>query len=248
MPICEVSSAMNGGIPVDEAVVRKARRALAVILIVPALLTLVAIGSLVVMLAASGQMGPGRYPWLVQRPSVAMFGVVLVPILFGLILLGIALLQWLGLLAAPRLRAARPVGPGRVEPTIWRSRRGSELTGALIGATVVSIALLMAIQAYYQSSIALARTTNRARALMVLESQAEALRAAGYSALPAPGTHAMPTEMLRGLPGATGSLAVSPGPAPSMRTVSFRMTWPERNGPPGEARLVFAMGARGLDP
>jgi len=127
-------------------------------------------------------------------------------------------------------------------------RRGSELAGALVGALVVSVALLIAIQAYYQSSLALARTTNRARAMMVLESQAEALRAAGAAALPKPGMHALPTETLRGLPAATGSLTVRPGPAAGMTMVSLHLEWPERKGPPGQARLVFALSTQGMDP
>ena len=123
--------------------------------------------------------------------------------------------------------------------------RGAELTAALISAFVVSVALLLAIQAYYHGSVALERTTNRARALMALESQAEVMRAAAGGALPRPGTHAFPAEALRGLPGATGSLTVKQGPAAGMRTVRLEMEWPEEKGPPGHATLVFAVNRQG---
>jgi hypothetical protein len=121
-----------------------------------------------------------------------------------------------------------------------------ELTAALISAFIVSVALLLAIQAYYHGGVALERTTNRARAMMVLESQAEIMRAAGIGALPQPGTHILPGEALRGLPGATGSLTVAEGPRGGMRTVRLDIEWPEENGPRGKASLLFAMSQDGL--
>jgi len=129
-----------------------------------------------------------------------------------------------------------------------RATRGGSLTAALIAAFVISVALLIALQACYHSSVALARTTNRARAVMVLESQAETLPAAGCAALPEPGRHALPAETLRGLPGATGELAVEPGPVAGMRLVSLTLRWPEEHGPAGSASLTLAMSLRGMDP
>jgi len=119
--------------------------------------------------------------------------------------------------------------------------------GALMATFVLSVALLLALQAYYHASAALARTSNRSRALMALESQAEVLRAAGFAALPTPGRHAIPSEALRGLPGATGSLTVKRGPAPGMRMVTLEVGWQEKGGPPGRTSLVFGMAARGMD-
>ena len=113
---------------------------------------------------------------------------------------------------------------------------------------MIGIGLLIAVQAYYQSSLALARTGDRARALMVLESQAETLRAAGAAGFPKPGVHALPSETLRGLPGASGSLIVTRGPVEGLKLVSLRLEWPERTGPPGEARLAFAVSPRGMEP
>jgi hypothetical protein len=83
---------------------------------------------------------------------------------------------------------------------------------------------------------------------MVLESQAEILRAAGAAGLPQPGKHALPAETLRGLPGAVGSLSVRPGPTPGLSTVSLHVEWSEPKGPPGQANLLFALSRRGLDP
>jgi hypothetical protein len=128
-----------------------------------------------------------------------------------------------------------------------RARRGVELTAALVSAFVVSVALLLAIQAYYHSGLALRRTTNRARAMMILESQAEVMRAAGLGALPKNGAHAFPAEALRGLPGATGALMVARGPARGMRTVRLEIEWPEAKGPQGAASLVFAVGPGGQE-
>ena len=86
------------------------------------------------------------------------------------------------------------------------TRRGANLTASLVATGVVVVALLMVLQGYYHCSEALKRTQNRSRALMVLESQAETIRAAGFGALPPVGQHAMPAEALQGLPGASGSL------------------------------------------
>jgi hypothetical protein len=108
--------------------------------------------------------------------------------------------------------------------------------------------MALALQAYHHASNALARTTNRARALMVLESQAETLRAAGAAALPAPGRHALPAEALRGFPGATGTLRVEPGPVPDMQQAALELTWPETSGPDGRVELVFALSSRGMSP
>lgn len=127
----------------------------------------------------------------------------------------------------------------------WRTR-GVELAAALISAFVVSVALLLAVQAYYHGSVALQRTRDRARAMMILESQAEVMRAAGLGALPQPGTHVLPEEVLRGLPGATGSLTVATGPRAGMRTVRLQIEWPEEDGPPGQESLLFAMSEDGL--
>jgi len=140
----------------------------------------------------------------------------------------------------------------RREPVPARSlrrlgSRGGSLTAALIATFVLSVAMLLALQAYYHASAALTRTTNRSRALMALESQAEVLRAAGFAALPEPGRHAIPAETLRGLPGAGGSLTVKPGPTPGMRQVSLEVTWQEGDGPPGRTSLVFGMAAQGMD-
>jgi len=121
-----------------------------------------------------------------------------------------------------------------------------ELTAALISAFVVSLALLLAIQAYYHGSVALHRTTNRARAMMILESQAEVMRAAGLGALPQPGTHVLPEEALRGLPGASGSLTVAEGPRAGMRTVRLQIEWSEEDGPRGQASLLFGISHDGL--
>jgi hypothetical protein len=126
-------------------------------------------------------------------------------------------------------------------------RRAGSLTAALIAAFILSVGLLLALQAYYHSSVAVARTANRARALMVLESQAETMRAAGFAMLPEPGRHPLPSEALRGLPGATGTLQVRPGPVAGMRLVTLELKWPEEHGPPGRTDLVFAMSAQGMD-
>ncbi|MBM3474558.1 MAG: hypothetical protein FJX75_14945 [Armatimonadetes bacterium] len=119
---------------------------------------------------------------------------------------------------------------------------------ALIAAFVVSMAMLMALQAYYHATTALAHTANRARALMILESQAETMRAAGFAMLPHLGRHAIPSEALRGLPGATGTLLVQPGPTAGMRLVTLEMRWPEEHGPAGQMRVVLAMSSEGMDP
>jgi len=119
---------------------------------------------------------------------------------------------------------------------------------ALIAAFIVSVAMLMALQAYYHATNAVAHTANRARALMILESQAETMRAAGFAMLPEPGRHAIPAEALRGLPGATGTLRVQPGPASGMRMVTLETRWPEEHGPAGQVRVVFAMSSQGMDP
>jgi hypothetical protein len=119
---------------------------------------------------------------------------------------------------------------------------------ALIAAFVVSLAMLLALQAYYHATTALAHAANRARALMVLESQAETMRAAGFAMLPEPGRHALPSEALRGLPGSTGTLLVRPGAVAGMRMVTLEMQWSERSGPGGQMRVVFAMSSRGMDP
>jgi len=128
-----------------------------------------------------------------------------------------------------------------------RRPRGGSLTAALIAAFILTVALLISLQAYYHCSVATARTTDRARALMVLESQAEVMRAAGMALLPEPGRHAVPAEALRGLPGATGTLQVRRGPVAGMRTVTLELEWPEEHGPTGHASLVFAMSSQGME-
>lgn len=126
--------------------------------------------------------------------------------------------------------------------------RGTSLTEALGAAFVISMAMLLALQTYYHASVALTRTSHRARGLMILESQAETMRAAGMAMLPSPGRHALPSEALRGLPGATGALIVKPGPAPGMRLATLELRWPENNGPPGRCEITFAMSSEGMDP
>ena len=83
---------------------------------------------------------------------------------------------------------------------------------------------------------------------MILESQAEVIRAAGYGALPQPGRHPMPSDLLQGLPGARGSLNVRSGPAPNMRLVTLRADWRDGHQPAGEIEILFAMSSHGLDP
>ncbi len=128
------------------------------------------------------------------------------------------------------------------------TRRGANLTASLVATGVVVVALLMVLQGYYHCSEALKRTQNRSRALMVLESQAETIRAAGFGALPPVGQHAMPAEALQGLPGASGSLIVKDGPSRDMRLVTLDLQWRDGDQPVGESEILFAMSKHGLDP
>lgn len=175
-------------------------------------------------------------------------GLLLWVVLIGACQFVVALVGCAGYATSASLRAAGPAQPPKLDPGLFVRRRGGSLMGALLAMFVLSVGMLLAVQAYYHTSAALTRTTNRSRALMVLESQAETLRAAGFAALPAPGRHALPAEALRGLPGATGSLTVRSGPAPGMQTVSLDLTWQEGDRPPGRTSLVFGMSARGMDP
>jgi hypothetical protein len=174
-------------------------------------------------------------------------GLLMWVVLIGLAQLAIVAIGRSQYLSGVAFRSTASPRPPQNDPGLFRSRRGGSLMAALISAFVLSVALLLALQAYYHASAALTRTTNRSRALMVLESQAETLRAAGFAALPLPGRHALPAEALRGIPGAAGSLMVEPGPAPGMRMVTLELTWQEGDGPPGQVSLVFGMAAQGMD-
>ncbi|MBM3497972.1 MAG: hypothetical protein FJX74_04800 [Armatimonadetes bacterium] len=182
-----------------------------------------------------------------RTESHAFAGLLTWVVLIGFGQLVVLLVGRMQHLSGVALRADEAARAPKNEPGLFRSRRGGSLMAALIATFVLSVGMLLALQAYYHCSAALARTSNRSRALMALESHAEILRAAGFAALPEPGRHAIPAEALRGLPGATGSLTVKPGPAPRMRTISLEVRWQEGDRPPGRTSLVFGMAEQGMD-
>ncbi len=137
----------------------------------------------------------------------------------------------------------RTISLGRCGP-----RSGIKLVAALVGSFALIVALSIALQAYTQGAAALARARDRATATLILESRVEMLRAGGFAALRPVGVHPFPADQLTGLPGATGTIAVSEGSTPTVRRLRLSLDWQSRSGPAGHEELAFLMSAHGMDP
>jgi hypothetical protein len=87
---------------------------------------------------------------------------------------------------------------------------------------------------------------HRAEAFAACQGQVEALRAGGYGALPASGTHQFHVTSSFG---ARGETVVTAGPVANSRTVTVRVLWPIADGDPaGQVALSTILAARGLKP
>jgi Tfp pilus assembly protein PilV len=127
-------------------------------------------------------------------------------------------------------------------------RRGATLISTLVGIGFLAVVLVAVVQLHALSSAAVAVADARSRALMVAEAQIERLHAGGYAALPAVGQHVIEAPASAGLPGASGTLTISEGPARDSRLVTVTITWrqrPERQESRVSLSRIIAGGGMG---
>jgi len=127
-----------------------------------------------------------------------------------------------------------------------RERCGATLVSTVAALGLTAVCLTLVVHAAVQGQRFATTQQHRAEAFAACQGQMEALRAGGYSNLPAAGMHAFHVTSVFA---AQGETIIAAGPVAGSKTVTVRVLWPLAEGDPaGQVELSTVMAARGLAP
>jgi len=122
-------------------------------------------------------------------------------------------------------------------------RHGATLISALMSMFLLTVGITIVLQSYLVGSHSVRLSSQRNAVTLALQSQLEALIAAGYGQLPSPGARAVPTSALPAVPAISGQVLVAKGPVANTRTVTAAASWNER-GPRQEQLTILMTSGR----